>query len=257
MASMKRLTATAVFVVALSAALDAGGAARTTSGTLNLDKTMRSTRAATPCPPGGNESSTCFRYEAEASIRGLGRLTTSYVKVITLGDPDCEVLLQNPVLFEVAGKGSFAASTIKRECWRFVLPTTVGPFELRVTAGSGSYDRASGSLSFRSTVFNTPPGSSDSWTGVLTVPGFEFDLIPPVLRGARSRTVRVPRKARRARVRFSVTAMDAVDGPVLAVCTRRSGSYFRLGRTKVTCGATDSSENSAARSFTVTVKRRR
>jgi hypothetical protein len=51
--------------------------------------------------------------------------------------------------------------------------------------------------------------------------------------------------------------MDAVDGPVLAVCTRRSGSYFRLGRTKVTCGATDSSENSAARSFTVTVKRRR
>jgi HYR domain len=74
--------------------------------------------------------------------------------------------------------------------------------------------------------------------------------------GARSKTVRIPKAAKRARVGYSVTAQDAVDGSVSAVCKPRSGSWFRLGRTQVTCSATDVSGNTATARFTVTVKHR-
>jgi hypothetical protein len=45
--------------------------------------------------------------------------------------------------------------------------------------------------------------------------------------------VRAPKRAKRVRVRYSVTAQDAVDGSLPAVCTPRSGTFFRVGRTKV------------------------
>ena len=57
------------------------------------------------------------------------------------------------------------------------------------------------------------------------------------------------------RVRYTVTATDAVDGAVAADCTPRSASAFRLGRTKVACFATDRSGNTAKAQFTITVKR--
>ena len=64
---------------------------------------------------------------------------------------------------------------------------------------------------------------------------------------ARSRGPHAPRPVRRrearlaagkvARVSFKVTATDAVDGPVPAVCAPKSGSRFRIGRTTVRCSA--------------------
>lgn len=97
----------------------------------------------------------------------------------------------------------------------------------------------------------------DEWTGSLSVPGFEFDVTPPVLSGARSRTVRAPKNAKRFRVAYAVTARDAVDGVVPVACKPRSGSRFKLGRTLVRCLATDSSANSASKSFAITVKKSR
>lgn len=84
-----------------------------------------------------------------------------------------------------------------------------------------------------------------------------FDLIPPTLSGATAKTVRVPKKAKTARVTYRVTATDDVDGSVPVACQPRSGSRFKVGRTTVRCEATDSSANTAMAAFTVTVKRRR
>lgn len=86
------------------------------------------------------------------------------------------------------------------------------------------------------------------------MPGYEFDLIPPTLTGARNVVVRAPNRSKRVRVRYSVTAMDAVDGLLSSYCAPRSGRFFKLGRTNVTCSAIDSSANTAAASFKVTVK---
>ena len=42
------------------------------------------------------------------------------------------------------------------------------------------------------------------------------------------------------------TAVDLVDGPLLATCSKPSGSVFPLGTTVVTCSATDSGGRAAA-----------
>jgi hypothetical protein len=51
----------------------------------------------------------------------------------------------------------------------------------------------------------------------------------------------------------AATATDVVDGPVTPTCSPASGTVFALGETKVTCTATDASDNTAEKSFTVTV----
>jgi hypothetical protein len=59
------------------------------------------------------------------------------------------------------------------------------------------------------------------------------------------------------RVTYKVTATDDVDGPVPVACRPSSGSRFKIGRTIVTCSASDKTGNTATARFTVTVKRRR
>jgi hypothetical protein len=49
----------------------------------------------------------------------------------------------------------------------------------------------------------------------------------------------------------SPTATDLVDGNVAVQCTPASGSIFALGKTTVSCSATDTHNNSASASFTV------
>jgi len=63
-----------------------------------------------------------------------------------------------------------------------------------------------------------------------------------------------PRKAKRVRVTYKVTARDEVDGVIAADCRPRSGSTFKHGRTTVQCSAVDSSVNQREASFRVTVK---
>ncbi len=95
-----------------------------------------------------------------------------------------------------------------------------------------------------------------TWRGALTVPGLEFDLTPPTIKGAVSKTVWAPKRAKRVRVTYTVKAQDNVDDSVAATCEPRSRSLFKIGRTQVTCSATDSSGNAAKAKFTITVKRR-
>src|SRR6185503_1173908 len=58
-------------------------------------------------------------------------------------------------------------------------------------------------------------------------------------------------------VRYRIRARDNRDGKVGVVCNPRSGSFFRLGRTRVTCRAHDRAGNRAVRRFVVLVKHRK
>jgi len=56
-----------------------------------------------------------------------------------------------------------------------------------------------------------------------------------------------------ARVNYSVSATDEVDGPVAPICSSASGSTYAMGQTSVTCNASDSTGNTVSGSFTITV----
>jgi hypothetical protein len=96
---------------------------------------------------------------------------------------------------------------------------------------------------------------SETWEGSITLPKAN-DQTPPVISGAHGKTVTAPKGSRHARVRFKVTATDAVDGVVYVSCTPESGSRFPIGRTRVKCWAADTSWNVSRTHFTITVKRR-
>jgi hypothetical protein len=199
-----------------------------------------------------------------ADVPGLGKATERFTNIV--GDqgtcpPERDVSEFTTAVIEVAGKGRIDLSLPGPTCSHRA-PVEVGPLDGTITGGSGAYAGASGNVQFRASVaeFNLAcscSGSSDTWSGTLTVPGLEFDLTPPVLSGANPKTVRAPTKARQVRVRYAVKAHDAVDASVSAACKPRSGSFFKVGRTVVKCSATDSSANTATAKFTVTVKKHR
>lgn len=255
-----------VTVVALPLAFVAGvsGAPARRSGTLQLDATIKQEWRMSRefCPPATPEADGCLRAVGEGEVAGLGRVRVTYDKVLPGNDPSCFIVHHNTAVFEVVGKGTLQLSRAGRECGAGPPPRRDGPFEFAVASGSGSFAGASGVLVFRSSVsIHVGPcctgAATDTWTGSITVPGVDFDTTPPVIAGARPRTVTAPRGAKRVRVRYVVSAADAVDGVVPATCKPRSGSPFAVGRTRVSCSAKDSSANSARRAFFVTVRRAR
>jgi hypothetical protein len=83
-----------------------------------------------------------------------------------------------------------------------------------------------------------------------------IDTIPPtILAPAMISTTTSSLKGRK--VSFRIRAKDNHDGKVGVRCTPRSGSFFRLGRTRVTCRAHDRAGNKAVRRFIVRVKHRK
>jgi hypothetical protein len=79
-----------------------------------------------------------------------------------------------------------------------------------------------------------------------------LDTTPPVLTLPANMTVEAV-NASGAPVNFTASASDAVDGPVAVACSPTSGSTFSFGTTTVNCSATDSHNNTASGSFTITV----
>lgn len=84
---------------------------------------------------------------------------------------------------------------------------------------------------------------------VLTV-----DTVPPTIFGPAS-IVTFSTKATK-RVSFRLKAVDDKDGRVPVACHPKSGSIFRVGRTRVTCSAHDFAGNVAKYHFRVVVKRK-
>ena len=255
----------ALLVVAVAVPLGANAAADRSSGTLTLNAPITSvyTFIQRPdCPPGTPETAReCVRFVSLAGIPGLGRSTITYVKYFDETLCPNRVLNQTSSVIDVEGKGQINI-THGRLCGDYAPASTV--LDGTISGGTGKFAGASGSLRLASTTSAARCGNggicfgtgSDTWTGNLSVPGVEFDVAPPVLQGARSKSVKAPWKARSVRVRYSVTAQDG-SGSVAATCLPRSGSRFKVGRTKVKCTAEDASANVAAASFTVTVKRAR
>jgi hypothetical protein len=193
-------------------------------------------------------------------VPGLGKATVTWQLIDDVADGlSCQRFNFTTIVVKVAGKGEIDASLTdpKAHCWTRP-PLVAGPFVGTVTGGSGRYAGASGNLQVTENLKDDVGGAGDAietWIGTLTVPGLEleFELTPPTLHGAHDRVVRT--KARRMRVRFSVTAKDAARRGVPVTCTPRSGSLFNRGRTRVTCSATDANGNTATAAFAVTVKR--
>jgi hypothetical protein len=210
------------------------------------------------CPAGTPATTNCYRTVSVGPelFPGLGKVTTGYTLVYDDFRSACgRVHAQIPIL--VAGKGEIDLTTRSTACITPDDVTRFPPIEVTVSGGSGRYAGASGSgvLDYKN-IFVPPSTGRNSiaWTGTLNVAGLTFDTTPPQIAGATSKVVKT-RLAAGARVRYSVSASDATDGPVPAACLPHSGRVFRVGRTTVTCTTVDNSGNTATARFVITVKR--
>lgn len=248
---MRRGVYLGALATALALVAGASGTSQST-GTLQLNAKLSAKWHLLPaCPAGQPSSVSCYTFEGQAAMRGLGAVTERYGKTF---DGACTKSLPEFMLI-VAGKGDLTGTMTGPTC--HTVPPIVVNLDIVITGGTGAYAGASGSIHITSAIFERAAGvgvSTDTYTGSLSVPGLEFDVTAPVLSGARSKTVRAPKGAKRARVRYLVSAQDAVDGAEHAACKPSSGAGFKVGRTRVTCAATDSSANTATASFTITVK---
>jgi hypothetical protein len=214
------------------------------------------------CPPGAPITFECFRRTGRGVIRGLGSVEDSHAYVVENLPGGCDAdpvrVVPGTARLNVPGKGEIAMRLSGTGCLTRMPPNPLlGQETFTITGGSGRYAGASGSGSIAH-VSNGAPAwkGEDTWTGTIVVPGLSFDLDAPTLTGARSTSVRVPKRVKRIRVRYAVTARDDVDGKVAANCRPRSGSWFAVGRTLVRCSAMDTSGNERTATFAVTVKRK-
>ena len=190
-------------------------------------------------PPG----SICYTGAARTSVRGLGGVEfTAHGVVLDPAGPCPGAKLAASFSTE---RGTIAFAGNAKGCVKAV---GHGDYDATIS-GTGAFAGASGSA----TVVHQ---ANDNWvvTGTVTAPAVTFDLTPPKLAGLVNQTVKAKEGKRPTKVRFAVTANDSVGGKLRAACTPASGTAFRVGRTRVTCTATDRSGSTATGSFTVTVR---
>ena len=243
-----------VAVISLAAAVFTAASAGRTAGTLELHAVFHVKWKTVDCPSGTPSTTGCYLNVGPALASGLGQASEGYVLLVEHTDTNCADWRFH-VVITVAGKGSIEADASRPGC--FSPFSQNGTSAYTITGGSGSYAGATGTGSIASAGTETGLGhgtGADAWTGTLAVPGLDFDTTPPALSGIRDRTVVAPEGRRAATARFSPIAVDAVDGRVPVSCKPRSGSRFKVGRTKVTCAAADRSGNAATASFRLTVR---
>jgi hypothetical protein len=230
------------------------------AGTLNLLATMGVTSTGIVCPPDAPAGATdCRARTGTDRVPGLGTVSEIYLWSYGAGSPSCPPSLVKPLAttgrFVVAGKGELHFALAQGAECVDVEPVRNEPQDFTITGGTGTYQGASGSGRVEPAL--SAGVGSEKWTGQIMVPGLEFDVTPPTLSGATSKTARAPRGAKRVRVTYKVTASDNVEGQVLVTCNPRSGSRFPVGRTGVRCSASDSSANTANASFRIVVRARK
>ena len=246
----------AVLVGAFVAAIGASGASAGVpgrraekAGSLAFAMSIPLQNFTATCPAGVPSTTECFTIQGKTPVPGLGSVSENYLAMDDQSNQFCRRTSWSPVVLSVAAKGTIEATLAASGC--DARQNFIGNASFTVTGGTGSYAGASGS--------GTETASDlarDVWSGTLTVPGLSFDTVPPVVDGTVSKTVRVRNGTRRVRVTYKVSAVDAVDGRVAVSCSPRSGAWFKLGRTRVGCSATDSSANTAMSTFVITVKTR-
>lgn len=242
-----------ILATAAPAAASRGRAA----GTLQLaDVNLKGAYVGADCPQGTPDGDLCWTISTKGVVRGLGTVSESGVLAVSGSHTECEVWQSTPVL-TVAGKGTIELSVKNPPgvCFNGATGAPVNPaLVFTVTGGTGAYAGASGNGTL-DTVGVAYLQASDMLDGTIVAPATTFDLTPPAFTGASAKIVRVPKGKRSVHVRYAVSANDSVDGAVPATCTPASGTSFRIGHTRVTCTASDSSDNTATKSFTIIVKR--
>ena len=257
---MRRLAFACTVLAVGSIGIDASAAP---SGSLDLKAELMVVSSLGPCPAGFPQSAVCAARTSNGRVRGLGSASASYTWALDTGPPTCAAgeakVLGYPVTIDVAGKGALMISVA--ELGRCVAqePSRNEPQSFTIVGGTGLYAGASGQGTVERLLAQTSGGAAgrETWTATMNVPALEFDVVAPVLTVTAPKPVRVSKTAKRARVRYRVAGLDAVDGVVPVVCRPRSGAWFPLGRSLVRCSATDASGNEAARSFGVVVRRGR
>jgi len=258
-----------LLIASVSAALAAGiayagsglgtatASARFAAGTLNLRGTLSLISDGVECPPAVPPDATeCRARTGKGLLQGLGTAAETYSWSFRMGAPTCPANLGKPLAttgrLVVEGKGEIQFALANGARCIAQEPIRNEPQSFTITGGTGTYEGASGSGTVERNV-NGGRGT-ETWTGALVVPRFEFDATPPTLSGARSKIVRAPKRANGIRVTYTVTATDAVDREVAVTCLPRSGTRFLIGPTVVACEASDSSGNTGRARFVVTVK---
>ena len=254
-----------VLVLSFAAATAAASAAsepQVAAGELGFQLTLRQSGPfQLPCP---TDAVACVPWTGSGSVRGLGEVSVTYDWLLGVGPPACAADFAKRLTtigrLSVAGKGTINVTFAEgARCSPFEggrLDWWYEPQEFAITGGTGRFAAATGrGTRVMRLVVAGASAATEAWMAKLEVPGQVFDVTPPTLRGATGKTVLVSNGARSARVTFTVTPTDGVDGAVPVSCRPRSGSRFKLGRTTVRCEATDSSGNTAREAFTVTVER--
>jgi HYR domain len=268
---MKRGLILVAIVAPLAVSAAAPSAISDSTGSLALNSALAWHGGDGVCPPGTPSGIECHPHPGgPALVPGLGEATQEYLYpvVIEPPDPGCKGqgglnVADYPVRLVVKGKGEIHLSVKGISECLFGPPsdTVVNNTQsFTVSGGAGAFAGASGTGTVTHVArrdINGHAYGTDTWSGTLQVSGLEFDLTPPSIAGARSRVIRAPRRAKRVRVGFNVSAHDDVDGVVPVSCRPKSGSRFKIGRTTVRCSATDTSGNEQTERFTVRVTRRR
>jgi hypothetical protein len=208
------------------------------------------------CPVGASPSTSCFRFTGQAVVPGLGpSVAFSYRLLVDRSDPQRACTAWTiPDGTLSSSKGTLTFSGASQGCQPFPEGSS-GAVQWHLESGTGAFAGATGSGTASFSAGTSPP-LNVQWSGALTVAGYAFDTTAPAFSPVATRRVGI-RRGRGAHVRYTVTAQDAVDGNLPVACTPPSGYFFLLGKTPVTCSATDSSGNSATTRFLVVVTRRR
>jgi HYR domain-containing protein len=218
-----------------------------------------------PCQSGVTADN-CSSRTSTGPFPGLGQVTGKYTFGSNIGPPRCAngwgKAIAYTVRLSIPSKGEIyfdlaEGAQCEEEETEFHVREQTQTFT--VTGGTGMYAGASGVGTVARHLATTATGSAsgpETWSGTLIVPGVEFDVTAPTLTGATNKTVRAKKGATSARVTYKLTAQDDKDGALPVTCDP-TGSRFRLGKTRVSCEATDSSANTGNATFIVTVKRTR
>jgi hypothetical protein len=216
------------------------------------------------CPAGYSPSTECHtRTGGPVAIPGLGFVSTSYVAALDVAPTGCPAgalkILSYPAQLMVEDRGAISITVGGSDtCANAGVPVLSVEQAYTITGGTGVFAAATGSgMVSRTDVGCCPGHATDNWAGTISAPAFLQDLTPPTIEGAHKRVVRAPSHVNRVRVRYRVTALDAIDGALQPTCRPRTGSRFRVGRrTAVRCSVSDLSANFRRAKFTVDVRRR-
>ncbi|WP_406495906.1 VWA domain-containing protein [Streptomyces sp. NBC_00846] len=164
----------------------------------------------------------------EAIIEGFNNLPTSVGYRLDNCDPHLSVSLDPPTQQVTSGNTAHFAENID------------------VSADAPQGTRLTCTVQFL--MGTQPPGTETIGPAAVVDPDFQEqinidvnDIDAPVVT-VDDLTVRAKDK-KGARVTYGATAQDATDGTLPVTCTPPSGSLFPVGRTTVTCSATDSAGN--------------